>query len=564
MPGTKKLKSEKGVESSSKSVPLPELQRQLQTSAEGLTGEAARLRLEKYGFNERQEKRINPVLKFFTYFWGPIPWMIEVAAALSALVRHWTDFIIIVVLLLANAVAGFWEEHKADNTIAELKAKLALKARVKRDGAWTVVPARELVPGDVIRLRPGDIIPSDVRLLEGDPVEVDQSVLTGESLPVNREKGQALFSSSIIKLGETDAVVEATGKETYIGRTAHLVESVRIVSHFQRAILKIGNYVIFVALALVVLILGVALLRGDNMITTLQFVQVLAVASIPVAMPTVLSVTMAIGAQNLARNKAVVSRLASIEEMAGIDVLCSDKTGTLTQNRLTLGEPFCVEGISRDELILHAALASRAEDQDAIDLTVLGAVKDKGALSTFTVEHFQPFNPVQKRTEATVKDPQGRQVKVTKGAPQVIMGLASVASELKSKLDQSIQDFAGRGYRSLGVARSNEQGAWQMLGIIPLYDPPRDDSRPTIKKTLEMGLKFKMLTGDQVAIAKEIARQLNLGTNILDASLFSEAEPHQAGRLEDAIETADGFAQVFPEHKTISWRRFRSGTTSSA
>jgi H+-transporting ATPase len=549
MPETKGFQPERGVEGGSNSVPLPELLRRLQTTAEGLTGEGARERLEKYGFNELKEKRINPVLKFFTYFWGPIPWMIEVAAVLSALVRHWTDFFIIFVLLLANAVVGFWEEHKADNTIAELKAKLALKARVKRDGAWTVIPARELVPGDVIRLRLGDIIPADVRLLQGDPVEVDQSSLTGESLPVSREKGQALFSGSILKLGETDAVVEATGKETYIGRTAHLVESVRIVSHFQRAILKIGHYLIFVALALVVLILGVALLRGDNMITTLQFVLVLTVASIPVAMPTVLSVTMAIGAQNLAKNKAVVSRLASIEEMAGIDVLCSDKTGTLTQNKLTLGEPFCVAGISRDELILHAALASRAEDQDAIDLTVLGALKNGGALSSFKVEHFQPFNPVQKRTEATVKDARGRQVKVTKGAPQVVMGLASIAPQLKSKLDQAIQDFAVRGYRSLGVARSNEQGAWQMLGIIPLYDPPRADSKQTIKKTQEMGLKFKMLTGDQAAIAKEIARQLDLGTNILDASLFSQAQPQDSDQLGNAIEKADGFAQVFPEHK---------------
>jgi H+-transporting ATPase len=533
----------------STSVPLPELLRQLKTSAEGLRSEDVRQRLAKYGFNELEEKRFNPVLKFLSYFWGPIPGMIEVAALLSAVVRHWADFVIILALLLANAIVGFWEEHKADNTIAELKAKLALRARVKRDGSWKVVPTRELVPGDIMRLRMGDIVPADARLLEGDPVEVDQAALTGESLPVTRQKGEALYSGSIIKLGETDAVVEATGKDTYIGKTAHLVESVRIFSHFHHAILKIGDYLILVALALVILILAVALFRGDDMVITLQFVLVLTVASIPVAMPTVLSVTMAVGAQILARNQAIVSRLASIEEMAGIDVLCSDKTGTLTQNKLTLGEPFCVEGLTEDQVILYAALASRAEDQDTIDLTVLGALKDKKSLAAYEVEHFMPFDPVQKRTEAQVKDPQGQVIKVSKGAAQVILSLASLPAEGKSKFDQVIQDFAGRGYRSLAVARADEKGAWQVLGIIPLYDPPREDSKKTIEDTRQMGVKVMMLTGDQMAIAKEIARQLDLGANILDATLFSETPPHETGQLEDAIETADGFAQVFPDHK---------------
>jgi H+-transporting ATPase len=284
-------------------VTLTERLKSLDTSARGLTQEERRL--SSYGYNELKEKRINPVLRYFSYFWGPIPWMIEIAAVLSIIVRHWADFGIITALLLANATVGFWEEHKADNTIAELKAKLALKARVIRDGKWILISARELVPGDIVRLRIGDIVPADVILLDGDPLQVDQSSLTGESLPVTRGKDEEVYASSIIKLGEIDAVVHVTGNKTYIGKTAHLVEEVKKVSHFQRAVLKIGDYLIMVALALVILILIVALFRADNMITVIQFVLVLTVAAIPVAMPTVLSVTMAVGAQILAKDQAI-------------------------------------------------------------------------------------------------------------------------------------------------------------------------------------------------------------------------------------------------------------------
>jgi H+-transporting ATPase len=505
--------------------------------------------LAKYGYNELEEKHIHPFLKFLSYFWGPIPWMIEVAAVLSGIIRHWADFVIILVLLVVNATVAFWEEYKADNTIAELKSKLALKAKVKRDGTWIVVEARELVPGDIIRLRIGDIVPADARSLEDTPVEVDQSALTGESLPVTKNRGDSLYSGSIIKLGEIDGVVEVTGKNTYIGKTAHLVESVRTTSHFQRAILKIGHALILVALCLVALIIAVAVSRGDNLMTTLQFVLVLTVASIPVAMPTVLSVTMAVGAQKLARNQAIVSRLASIEEMAGVDVLCSDKTGTLTQNTLTMGEPFCLEGVSQDQLMLAVALASRQEDQDPVDLAMLWSLKESSSISGFEVINFQPFDPVTKRTEAAVKDQQGHDFKVSKGAPQVILSLVSPSGDIRSRLDQVVLDFAQHGYRSLGVAKTDEKGSWRMLGIIPLYDPPRADSKETIQDTRQMGVKVKMLTGDQMAIAKEIARQLDLGSNILDAGLFSERSPAQGSALAEAIEKADGFAQVFPEHK---------------
>jgi H+-transporting ATPase len=530
-------------------ISLEELEQRLDCSTDGLSEENASARLQKYGYNELPEEKENPYLKFLSYFWGPIPWMIEVAAILSAVVRHWADFGIILALLLVNAVVGFWEEYQAGNTIEALKAKLALKAMVKRNGKWLMILARELVPGDLVRLRIGDIIPADAMLVEGDPIQVDQSALTGESLPVTHKMGDSVYSGSILKQGENDALVYATGGNTYFGETASLVESTHTTSHFQKAVLKIGDYLIVLALVLVVIILGVALFRGDEMLTTLEFALILTVAAIPVAMPTVLSVTMAVGARLLAQKEAIVSRLASIEEMAGIDVLCSDKTGTLTQNKLTLGDPFTLEGINADDLILNAALASREEDQDPIDLAVISGIKDRGQIEKYKVIHFQPFDPVSKRTEAAFKDPDGRTVKVSKGAFQVILALSANADEVKAKAGKAVDEFAARGFRSLGVARCIDDGEWKFLGVLPLYDPPREDSKSTIETAQKMGMRVKMVTGDQIAIGKEIARELGLGANILDASLFAETSHHEGGQLADAIEEADGFAQVFPEHK---------------
>jgi H+-transporting ATPase len=328
-----------------KSLPLAEVEKKLGSSPDGLTQAEAAKRLTQYGPNEIEEKKTNLFLKFLSYFWGPIPWMIEAAVILSAVARHWPDFGIILVLLLANAVVGFWEEHAAGNAIEALKAKLAVKARVIRDGKWVNPAARELVPGDVIRLRLGDIVPADARLLDGDPMSVDQSALTGESLPASRKPGDAVFSGSIIRRGESSALVYATGANTYFGKTAELVQDAHTVSHFQKAVLKIGNYLIILAVVLVATIVAVAIFRGDPILTTLQFALVLTVAAIPVAMPTVLSVTMAVGARLLAKKEAIVSRLVAIEELAGVDILCADKTGTLTQNKLTLGDPFSVNKV---------------------------------------------------------------------------------------------------------------------------------------------------------------------------------------------------------------------------
>jgi H+-transporting ATPase len=532
-----------------KSAPMPELEEELGYTPDGLSSAEAAKRLTQYGPNEIADHKTNPLLKFLSYFWGPIPWMIEIAVVLSGAVGHWPDFFIILLLLVANGVVGFTEERQAGNAIEALKAKLAINARVKRDDAWITAPARELVPGDVIRLRLGDIVPADARLLDGDEIEVDQSALTGESLPATLATGDAVFSGSIIRQGEIGALVYATGTGTYFGKTAELVADAHTISHFQRAVLKIGNYLIILAGALVTIIVVTAILRGDAILTTLQFALVLTVAAIPVAMPTVLSVTMAVGARLLAKKQAIVSRLVAIEELAGVDVLCADKTGTLTQNSLTLGTPFAVDSVTLATVILDAALASRADNDDPIDRAVLGGLEDTEVLQGYTVTHFQPFDPVHKRTEATVTGAGRTTFRVTKGAPQVILALAANAAQIKPAADKAVNDFAARGFRSLGVARADGDDDWQFVGILPLFDPPRDDAAATIATAAAMGVTVKMVTGDALAIAKETATKVGLGTNILDAAALGDASKNESTAMAESILAADGFAQVFPEHK---------------
>ena len=516
----------------------------------GLFSEEVAKKLEKYGLNEIPEKKISPFRKFIGYFWGPIPWMIEIAAVLSIIIQHYDDFAIIFTLLVVNAVVGFWQERKADNAIELLKKRLAPKARVLRDGLWSEIPSKELVPGDIVRIRLGDIVPADVKLMKGTYLLADESALTGESLPVEKHVSDIAYSGAIIRQGEMDAYVVATGISSFFGKTAKLVAEARTVSHFQKAVIRIGNYLIILATIMVSAVVIAALFRHANPLIILQYALVLTVASIPVALPAVLTVTMAVGAIVLAKKEAIVSKLVSIEEMAGVDVLCSDKTGTITKNELTVAEAQALGKFEIDDALLYGTLASRAENHDPIDDAVIAKAQSihevADVLGRYSVVDFEPFDPVSKRTEATVESRDGARFKVSKGAPQVVLSLVSNKAEIEGKVNETIDRFASKGHRALGIIKGDEKGNWQYVGLLAIYDPPREDSAETIKTAQKMGLQVKMVTGDHIAIAKEIAQEVNLGTNIVPASTFVDKPDSEAKGI---IEAADGFAQVFPEHK---------------
>lgn len=535
-----------------KKLSVEDLFKKFSSNENGLLDSSIQDRIEEYGFNEISEKKVNPFVKFLSYFWGPIPWMIEVAAILSAIINHWEDFWVIFALLLLNATVGFWQEYKADDAISLLKQKLALKVKVLRDSKWSEISARELVPGDIVRVRLGDIVPADIKLFEGDYLSIDESSLTGESLPVEKHMADVAFSGSVIRQGEMNGLVVATGMDTFFGKTAKLVEEAKTISHFQKAVIKIGNYLIVLAAFMIAIIFFASFFRHESFLDTLQFALVLTIAAIPVALPAVLSVTMAVGASVLAKKKAIVSKLVAIEEMAGMDILCSDKTGTITKNELTLAEVKPFEGFTTNDVLLFASLASREEDKDPIDSAIISKAKSFKTivekLDSYTVKDFKPFDPVIKRTEVTIEDPEKNIYKVSKGAPQVILSL--IVGENKEKItnliNKQIDDFAAKGFRTLGTAKTDEKGNWQYVGLIPLFDPPRDDSAETIKTAQEMGVNVKMVTGDHTAIGKQIAEKVNLKSNILEVSAFLNKPEREASEI---IEKADGFAQVYPEHK---------------
>ena len=495
----------------------------------GLSEAEAERGLAQYGENALAEHHVGVLERLAHFFWGPIPWMIETAAVLSGLLRHWDDLSIILVMLFINAGVGFWQEFKADNAIALLKQRLALKARVKRDGAWKDVEARLIVPSDIVLVGLGNIVPADMKLIEGDYLSVDQSALTGESLPVDKKIGDEAYSGSIAKQGEMTGLVTATGMNTYFGKTAHLVEQAKTVSHFQRAVLKIGNFLILTTVGLVLLIGVAALFRHDPLLETVQFALILTVASIPVALPAVLSVTMAVGAEKLARMKAIVSRLVSIEEMAGMDILCSDKTGTLTKNQLTLGEAQAARGATLNELMLAAALSSRRDAPDAIDAAILAA--EPRVEARFLRRARVPAVRSGGETRGGGRRGEGRRFTVAKGAPQVILDLCKPDAPERKAIEALVEADAAKGYRTLGVARAETPGNWWFLGLLPLFDPPRDDSAETIAATRAMGVDVKMVTGDHEAIAAETAGKLGLGRKIVVAAdAFAEGRPIRTPR----------------------------------
>jgi len=479
----------------------------------GLSSTEAQKRLQQYGPNAIEEKEEPLWHRIFRRFWGPIPWMIEVAAILSAAVRKWEDFIIIMIMLLVNAGLDFYQEDRALSALKSLKQKLAQDAIALRDGEFKTVPAKELVPGDIIKLKIGDIIPADVQLLQGDYIQVDQSALTGESLPVSKKPGQVAYSNTIVKQGEMLAVVVNTGMHTNFSQVASLVAQAQLeeTSHFQKMVIQVGDYLILLTVALVILIIMVGIYRGEDILELVRYALVLTVAAIPVAMPAVLSVVMAAGALALAKKQAIVSRLVAIEELAGVDVLCSDKTGTLTLNQLQVTQPTVFDGHTEQELLLTGVLASKLENQDPIDLAIYNYLKQKYPdleWKDYQQTHFTPFDPIRKRTEADITHGDETFVAI-KGAPQVVIELAKLPDEQVAELEKMVDEFASKGYRTIAVAKKTGDQV-ELIGLIPMLDPPRPDSKEVIEDLHKHNVRVKMITGDNIAIAKQIGQMLGL------------------------------------------------------
>ncbi len=511
-------------------------------AAQGLSDEEALRRLQRDGYNELEEKTEPLWHRVFRRFWGPIPWMIEVAALLSAVVQKWEDFTIISIMLLVNAVLDFMQEHRALNALQALRQRLANEVVVLRDGEFRILPARELVVGDIIRLRIGDIVPADVQLLDGDYLLLDQSALTGESLPVSKKINEVAYANTIVKQGEMRALVINTGMRTNFSSVVSLVAEAQLFerSHFQKMVIQIGNFLILLTLALVLLIIMVSLFRHEDFLEIARFALVLTVAAIPVALPAVLSVTMAVGALNLARCQAIVSKLTAIEELAGVDIFCSDKTGTLTRNEMQVADPVALDGFSEQELFLYAVLASRLENNDPIELPIFHYLDEQfPALDwkAYRQLSFTPFDPVRKRTEAEIEG-QGEHFVVVKGAAQVLIDMAGLDDAAIRELKHMVDLLAARGYRTLAVGRQQQGETLELIGLIPLYDPPREDSRKVIDEMRKDGVTVKMVTGDNLAIAREIGRLLGLEQETIRSAQLSGSGSQELLSLASALSTA--------------------------
>ncbi len=518
----------------------------------GLSEAEATRRLERYGPNGIEERRKNPILVFLAYFWGPIPWMLEVACVLSGVAERWTEFFVILAMLLINGGVSWWHESSAARTIAALEQQLAPQARVVRGNQPQTIAADALVPGDLIVLRRGDVVPADAKLI-GDALSLDESALTGESFPVDKTRGDPVYSSTAVNRGEARALVIATGRATKFGQTVELVAGVEQRSHFQQAVMRIGYFLMGATAFLVAIVVAIELVRGRSWIDVLVFALILTVAGIPVALPAVLSVTMAVGARRLAAQKAVVSRLAAMEELAGVKVLFSDKTGTLTINRLELQEPVLIDAQDRGELELAAALASdRSSEHEPIDAAILAAV-DPAELERFEVERFEPFDSTRKRAEARVAPRDGGAAfEVSKGAPQVLLDLCEADESLGEKVSEEVDVLANDGFRALGVARKRDDG-WHYLGLLSLLDPPRADSAEIIEEARAHGVDVRMVTGDHVAIARQVAGQIGLSQDIAVAGDWLHTDDDAA--ITRALATK-GFAEVTPEDKFHIVQRF--------
>ncbi len=535
-------------------------------SSKGLSSTEAQERLNYFGDNEIDEKEEPLWHRILRRFWGPIPWMIEIAALLSAFVQRWEDFIIISIMLLVNVGLDFFQEHKALNALKALKQKLIFEVRVLRDGNYQLVPARALVPGDIIKLRIGDVLPADVQLLKGDYLSIDESSLTGESLPVTKRQADIAYSSTVIKQGEMQALVVNTGRHTRFNAVISLVAKASLEerSHFQKMVMKIGNFLIFITLVLVALILVVGLFRHEELLEVARFSLVLTVAAIPVALPAVLSVTMAVGAVSLAKRQAIVSRLTAIEELAGVDIFCSDKTGTLTKNKMQVAEPMLFSGISEKELFTYAVLASNIDNHDPIEIPLFHYLDKNYPDSNWQQwekQKITPFDPVKKFTSAEVIY-QGENIHIYKGAPQVILEIAGTSENELITINNSINLFASKGYRTLAVAIKKAKDNIKLIGLIPLIDPEREDSAQVIQSMKDHGVQVKMITGDNIAIAKEIGRRLGLNTRTMRAKELEGKSSNQLLDLSRALSSAI-YQRLYPEASQEAAQKFSTDVMQS-
>lgn len=551
----------------------------LNTTHKGLTSEEAKKRLEEYGPNKLPESTRIPILVFLGYMWNPLAWAMEAAAIIAICVLDYADFALIVALLLVNSCISYYEESNADKAIKALTAALAPKALCVRDGSVTTVDAVELVPGDVIIIRLGNIVPADVKILEEEgagvgeevPMQIDQAALTGESLPAKKFTGDVAFSGSSVKQGERHAVVYATGLNTFFGRAAALISATNNVANLQIVMNRIGAVCLGTILVWVTIELAVQFGHYDHACTkgvggcpTITNMLVIIVGGIPIAMPTVLSVTLALGAYTLAKEGAIVARMSAVEEMAGMDVLCSDKTGTLTLNKLSveLKSVACLGNNTTMEVLKHAALSANTVTEEPIDVVLFNSYPDADKLKEkYTVLKFVPFNPVDKFTAATVREEStGKVFRLLKGSPQVVVSKAHNKDEIKKAMDDKMIEFANRGFRSLGLARAEGDGVdgntkWEMLGMLPLFDPPRHDTKDTVHKCMGLGIEVKMITGDHLLIGKETAKMLGMGTEMYASEILIKAKQGHKEALQghkdvqDLVKHCNGFAEVFPEHK---------------
>jgi H+-transporting ATPase len=520
----------------------------LQATAGGLTDSEVKNRQSFFGRNEIIQKKKNPILEFVGRYWGPMPWLLELAMILSFLLGHELEGLIIFALLTLNAIIGFLHSRGSQKAMELLKQRLAIKARVLRNGSWTVENAGAIVPGDVLVVKLGDIIPADAKIISGD-LSIDESALTGESLPVEKQISDVVYSGSVVKRGEARCVVVNTGSNTYFGRTAELVRIAKPKSHQEEIMMAIVKYMMYVGITASLAVAVYAYVMQMNVLFILTFIVVFLMGAVPVALPAVMTIVQAATATKLSEKGVLVTRLDSIEDAASISVLCLDKTGTITQNKLAVADSIPISGHTKEDVIRAAALASRAEGMDLIDVAILNYAKEKKvSLNSHNQIAYTPFNPAIKRTEAMV-EVDGHQFRVVKGAAQVILSLCKdIDEKILSEVDKKIAAFSQKGYRTIAVAQSEDgvSDDLRLTGLIALADPPRPDSRKMIEEIKELGIKPLMLTGDSLTIAREIADQVGIGTNIIRLSDIQNLSEDEQVSI---VASSDGFAEIYPEDK---------------